>query len=312
MLFPESTVFIISAVMTVVLCEAIWFASYRWYNNYLLRMQKSLNTTAKSALFPILMTVVLAGGLTWLLLHHNLIDVKSAVIMLALFILLLPVQLNLSQKMLKEKSAKSETGGREVTPFGVYSFNYILLFIMLSPLVYLGISQSVKAIAPRIAVVAFGDKGYSSGVSYGWQKGRELSLTDDYLDNRTSDTLFRVTVLYAIPGKDSCNYYKITGVFPPETFKRMRGPVDFYMRRIPPFRKWSVTKFGDKYRRQTIFIVNRRQLDLFINQDLYPIGLKPNLRIDSIREHSRSLWEDTVMNRKLENMVEDYLMKHLH
>lgn len=169
-----------------------------------------------------------------------------------------------------------------------------ILMLTLTPLMCIGVTAAASWLIPDVATVyENAPRNYHSVKAYGWIPGEGMKATGSYLDNRTADTLYRVTVSYAIPGEDLENVYSITGAYPPGTIGRMRARADYLMRPIPPFMRWSSGKTG-RYRTQRVFVVDRPMLTEFIKRyDMSVFGLKPHRRVDSIRENrNRVLHED--------------------
>lgn len=298
--------FVIAAMITVLVVEAIWFLTYKRYVRSTLRYSGKIGKTGYVTSYAV--AAVLYSVVVWLLVKCDLIRLVSGLLLVVPLFVLMPFQFRLIKR-------ESQNFTNRIKPLSDsrllrhYTMMYLLICVMASPWLYLGVEKSLECLFPSITVVKLGEKRFSSEVVYGWPEGRKVSLGEDYLLNNTQDTLFRVLVIYAIPGEDLRHNYALTDSVPPGDFMKIKGRADFCMRRIPPFRKWSVTKMGNKVRCQTAFIVNRPQLSLFQNYDLYPIGLKRSLKVKSIKEQSRNIWEDTVEKRKLEHKIESYLLR---
>lgn len=207
-----------------------------------------------------------------------LFDTAAAVVFLIASVLGLAVTTLLTRR-------KYGKGGATVTCI------YLLLF---APIMSMGTTAAMTWLIPdTVTVCESPDGAYTSTKLYGWKSGEDMKLTKCYLDNMTADTLYRVTVTYAIPGEDLENLYSVTDTFPPMTFDSMKSRADYYMHEIPPLMRWTSGKTG-RIRTQRIFVVNKSMLSKFTNYyDMAVFGLNPNRRVRMLKESSnRVIHED--------------------
>lgn len=106
-----------------------------------------------------------------------------------------------------------------------------------------------------------------------------------YVDNRSNDTLYRIIISYAIPGKDSYNVYNITDTVPAHSVKKVNGPISYCLYNIPVTLSPSISRFGQKSRRKLSFLVRKGQMLKFIYSDCEKVGLLQNKRETNIREN---------------------------
>lgn len=171
------------------------------------------------------------------------------------------------------------------------------LMLAYTPPMCIGVTALAIWMVPDVTTVyENAPRNYHCSKTYGWIPGEGMKATGSYLENQTSDTLYRVTVTYAIPGEDLDNLYAVTDTFPPSAFGGMNSRADYYMHEIPPFMRWSTGKAG-RYRTQRVFVVNRQMLSEFINRyDMSVFGLRPHRRVKTLKESSNRIVSEDPSN----------------
>lgn len=163
------------------------------------------------------------------------------------------------------------------------SVNIMSVMALLYYVLCIGIKGGITWVLPDMVTVE--DNAYDVDRTYHFP-GNGISPFGSYIDNRTTDTLYRIVVVYAIPGKDLYNIYTVTDTFPPAHTAKMPGRADYTMRQVPPLMPWSTDR-GKRYRTQHTFVVDRRMLDDFLyGHDMNRFGLYPHRYVDSIKESS--------------------------
>lgn len=137
-----------------------------------------------------------------------------------------------------------------------------------------------RYMVPDICEVTCKGKGYEVVNYYGWPEGHKVSLTHSYLDNQTSDTLYRVVVSYAYLGEELYNHYNVTNACAPGGFTVMSSRPHYVMKRILPAMLPSHGKLG-RYHTNRVYIVGRPSLDEFERRNMQCFGLRGNKKIDS-------------------------------
>lgn len=303
MVFSDITLRHFAAVVSVVIVVASWFICYprllrSWTRHYSLVSDRPL-------IFPVITMVLSFCLFVFLFIRLGILDSVSGLLLFGPLILILPFQWRYAEVRVDRCELHGQTGMmRRLRCLSVYT---IMFFVFMTPAVFLGIYKGLECVMPQISVVSDADGGYSTNTFYGWLPGHGAALCGDYIDNCTDDSLFRVTVRYAIPGVDLRNNYAVTDSIPPSIYMRMYGPVDYYMQDITPLRMWNTDKNGHRFQRIAVYLVNSRQLESFVDRDLTPIGLQPSARVRTIDERSRPKWNDTVKDKVVEQMLERFM-----
>ncbi len=168
-----------------------------------------------------------------------------------------------------------------------YIVQIVMMMVYISPLLYMGVESLLKWIVPDVTVVRIDESGKSDFiVLHDYRAGKGLQVNGSYVENDTSDTLYRVVVSYAIPGEHFYNAYSITDTVMPWSFTKMKGNVAYSMRLIPPLMPPSNSK-GTNYRTKRVFLVDASELNRFVSgYDMSRLGLKPNKYVKEIDERN--------------------------
>ncbi|MDE5922306.1 MAG: hypothetical protein K2G79_02310 [Muribaculum sp.] len=168
-----------------------------------------------------------------------------------------------------------------------YIVQIVMMMVYISPLLYMGVESLLKWIVPDVTVVRVDESGKSDFiVLHDYRVGKGLQVNGSYVENETSDTIYRVVVSYAIPGEHFYNAYSITDTVMPWSVDKMKGNVAYSMRLIPPLMPSSNHK-GTNYRTKRVFLVDASELNRFVSgYDMSRFGLKPNKYVKEIDERN--------------------------
>ena len=104
-----------------------------------------------------------------------------------------------------------------------------------------------------------------------------------YIDNLTSDTIYRLVIDYGFLGEELYNYYTVQGKYPPNSFCKMPGRVIHVMDTIAPVMLPSYGRMG-RYRTQRVYLTDYMHIWDFKSANMLQFGLKGNKWVDTIKE----------------------------
>ncbi|MDE6555437.1 MAG: hypothetical protein K2K55_00560 [Duncaniella sp.] len=166
--------------------------------------------------------------------------------------------------------------------------------LALRPIICIACISALLWIMPDIVEVTKTHGSFRTRKYYVMPFTEDTRPGKSYLDNATSDTLYRVIVRYAFLGEELHNTYALEATFAPHQFARLDSRVDYAMTIIPPIMLPSSNRKG-RFHTRRIFLTDSIHLSEFSNLDMTRFGLKSNLKVDHITPpRDRTLREDPI------------------
>ncbi len=167
----------------------------------------------------------------------------------------------------------------KIIKIGYVNLLVINLYILL--IFVLAVRFGTQWLLPEVTTVKIEDGRGSTVTDYELFTGKDLRLTDCYVDNCTPDTLYRMIVWYAWPAEgEENNVFTVTDTIAPGELMKVRGKVCYAMKRIPSFRDPVSTRMRKIHRKVSYVVDKNGYLRFKYSSAPAKYGLKSNRQVE--------------------------------
>lgn len=281
--FSEKGVYIIGAIVGLLLSiPIIWWIGRFFINRENVKVKPEI-TRKSYFVFLIIIPIFYAFSIIY---HY--VDV---ILLIGVGMILEGIALYF---YLRHFSRVKFSGNREdnlTTTSLIYISFTMLLFIII---VTVGTIFATQWFMPDIVKITDNDGQYEANEQYILPYTRGTRPGCSYIDNETSDTIYRIIVKYAYLGEELNNKFAIQEKYAPGQFAKMSSRPDYSMKLIPPVMLPSHDRYRGRYHTRRVFLTDRNHLEDFHNLNMTEFGLKENLFVDSLApDRNRVLREDS-------------------
>ncbi len=279
--FSENGVYIIGAIIGLVLSIPIGMLFGRWSLSYLSRHEEANQITRKS--FFCILIFIPAFYLLSICYHYAnvtwLIAIEVIVECAALYLYLRHINHAIFNRDNSNSNEQLKLAYISLVP------------AFLLPGIALGTIAVTDWAMPDVVKITKDDRRFEAKEYYVLPYTHGTRPGGSYIDNTTSDTIYRVIVRYAFLGEELHNAYAVENKYAPGQFARMSSRVNYAMKLIPPIMPPSHNRRG-RYHTRRVFLTDGNHLTDFHNLNMDEFGLMKNIRLDYIEPDKDAVkWE---------------------